>query len=187
MNLLENLPPRLMTELQIKTQKKLMKMQKTGTMSSPTKPTEFKPPPIKKVSDCLTIELKQHVPHLFIKESRSLRPASSSGHPPQNIEIPSKFPRLWRNFQKIRIHLRRIRNHSTTRQVITRRPTQKYRWIQWLRNRRSRQEILHQTDDTHRPLQPLQQITHNSTINSNKTRWVSFLHPRFPPLTTLTQ
>ena len=55
MNLLDSLPPRLMTELQLKTQKKLMKMQKAGTMNTPPKAVEFKPPPVKKVSDCLTL------------------------------------------------------------------------------------------------------------------------------------
>ena len=40
-------------------------MQKAGTMNTPPKAVEFKPPPVKKVADCLTLELKQHVIHLL--------------------------------------------------------------------------------------------------------------------------
>ena len=54
--MLEQLPPRLMTELQMKTQKKLMKMQKAKTAMSPVKEEKsHQPIPIKKVSDCLTV------------------------------------------------------------------------------------------------------------------------------------
>ena len=56
MGVLEQLPPRLMTELQMKTQKKLMKMQKAKTAMSPVKEEKsHQPIPIKKVSDCLTV------------------------------------------------------------------------------------------------------------------------------------
>ena len=52
-----------MTELQIKTQKKLMKMQKAKTATHPSQQVEphHKPIPMKKVMDCLTVELITHV------------------------------------------------------------------------------------------------------------------------------
>ena len=59
MGVLENLPSKLMTELQVKTQKKLMKMQKMKTIQTPVKKEE-KPKP-KIIIDCLTIDLKAHV------------------------------------------------------------------------------------------------------------------------------
>lgn len=61
--MLEQLPPRLMTELQMKTQKKLMKMQKakTATMSPVKEEKSHQPIPAKKVNDCLTMELIAHV------------------------------------------------------------------------------------------------------------------------------
>lgn len=58
MNVLEHLPERLMTELQVKTQKKLMKLQKTQGVIVPPKPPQ---PPVAKPTDFLTIELKAHV------------------------------------------------------------------------------------------------------------------------------
>jgi len=58
MNVLENLPERLMTELKIKTQKKLMKMQKMQVTSPPPKAIEKLPP---KPVDFLTTDLKAHV------------------------------------------------------------------------------------------------------------------------------
>ena len=60
MNVLEHLPERLMTELQIKTQKKLAKLQKTQIVNKPP-PKPYVPPPPKE-KDFLTIELKAHVP-----------------------------------------------------------------------------------------------------------------------------
>jgi len=50
-----------MTELQIKTQKKLNKMlQSAPVNTTPIKHLEH-PIPVKKIMDCLTIELKTHV------------------------------------------------------------------------------------------------------------------------------
>lgn len=63
MHVLEQLPERLMKELQYKTQKKMIKEQKKGNYVPPPiqpKPIEAPPKP-KIVIDCLTIELKAHV------------------------------------------------------------------------------------------------------------------------------
>ena len=50
-----------MTELQIKTQKKLMKMQKEKKVQSPMKPIEAPSPTRKTIIDCLTVDLSKHV------------------------------------------------------------------------------------------------------------------------------
>lgn len=58
MNVLEHLPSKLMTELQIKTQKKLMKMGQ-AKIEQPPKPVEHVPRKV--VMDCLMVELITHV------------------------------------------------------------------------------------------------------------------------------
>lgn len=91
-----------MTELQAKTQKKLMKMQK----SNPQPPPKALPPqlsPRKKVIDCLTIELKAHVSLSLKLETRQRRDSRASGHSDGDLDQPSSLLGVVRHISEVRV------------------------------------------------------------------------------------
>ena len=91
-----------MTELQAKTQKKLMKMQK----SNPQPPPKTLPPqmsPRKKVIDCLTVELKAHVSLSLKLETRQRRDSCASGHSDRDLDQPSSLLGVGGHLSEIRV------------------------------------------------------------------------------------
>ena len=114
MGVLEHLPSKLMTELQMKTQKKLMKM---GKGKVEAKPVETPSPRRKVVVDCLTVELITHVFPVANLETRQRRIGCTLDNPPADSQdaLPILGPRGY--FQKIWLNRRRIINHQSTWQV----------------------------------------------------------------------
>ena len=168
-----------MTELQAKTQKKLMKMQK----NNPQPPAKTLPPqmsPRKKVIDCLTIELKAHVSLSLKLETRQRRDSRAFGHSDGDFDQSASFLGVGRHLSEVRVLRGGRVDRPATGQNGSWGPTQEHRGVQWLCYRGGSQEILHPFADSHRPLRPLQQIADHPLIDSHQTPRGSLLHFGFP-------